>query len=158
MTAPEHLVRSALAAQALLLLFLYSLHACNFRHQRRLTHNLFQPPPLQLRERPCLFQADYVADMGFVLFVVRIKLFRLRNHARIKRMRPAAHHLDHDGLVHAVRDYVADHFFAPSGSLCFRHYFFSPAVARSRATVFTRAMSLRRPRSFFKLSVWPILS
>src|SRR5205823_7257998 len=55
--------------------------------------------------------------MGFVLFVVRIKLFRLRNHARIKWMRPAAHHLDHDGLVHAVRDYVADHLFAPSGNL-----------------------------------------
>src|SRR5207253_5964480 len=74
-----------------------------------------------------------------------------------------AHHLDHDGLAHFVRDHSAYHFLAPAHGLCIclRHYFFSvvpPAVARSRAIVFTRAMSRRRPRIFFRLSVCPILS
>src|SRR2546426_9185696 len=87
----------------------------------------------------------------------------LRHHPAIEGMRLFAHHLDHDGLAHFVRDHSAYHFLAPAHGLCIclRHYFFSvvpPAVARSRAIVFTRAMSLRSPRIFFKLSVCPILS
>src|SRR6266849_9998677 len=85
-------------------------------------------------------------------------------------MRFLAHNFHHDGLVHAVRDDLADHFLAPSGlfhdlallCICVGHdYFFSvvpPASSRSRAMVFTRAMSLRRPRIFFRLSVCPMLS
>src|ERR1700682_5103098 len=41
---------------------------------------------------------------------------------------------------------------------CFWHYRFSVAVVRSRWIVLTRAMSLRKPRIFFKLSVCPMLS
>src|SRR5947207_5958887 len=130
----------------------------NFRHQRGLAYNLFQSPALQLGERSRLFQTDYVADVGFVLLVVRVELLRLRDHPRIERMRSLTDDLHYDGLVHAVRDHITDHFFALSRYLGFRHYFFSPAAARSRATVFTRSMSLRRPRSFFRLSVCPIFN
>src|SRR5581483_2687237 len=96
--------------------------------------------------------------MGLVLLVMGIKFLCLRNHPRIQRMCLAPDHLDHDGLVHAVRDHVPDQFFAPSRRLCVPHYFFSPAIARSRTMVLTRAMSLRKPRIFFKLSVWPMFN
>src|SRR2546427_9893875 len=84
-------------------------------------------------------------------------------------MRFLAHNFHHDGLEHAVRDNFANHFLAPSLfhdlallCICVGHdYFFSvvpPASSRSRAMVFTRAMSLRRPRIFLRLSVCPMLS
>jgi hypothetical protein len=74
-----------------------------------------------------------------------------------------ARHLDHDGLVHLVGDDFAYNLFAPSSGFLFRclsHYFFSvpawAAISRCRSTVFTRAMSLRSPRTFFRLSVCPM--
>src|SRR5712692_5617161 len=85
-------------------------------------------------------------------------------------MRFLAHDFHHDGLVHAVGYDLADDLLAPSClsrhlillCVCLGHYFFSvvPAAASScsRMMVFTRAMSLRRPRIFFRLSVCPMLS
>src|SRR5439155_13420408 len=102
--------------------------------------------------------------------IVRVKLFGLGDDASIEGMRLLAHYFHHDRLLHAVRHYLAHHQFAATGVfgrlalLCFRvgHYFFSVATAvaapRSRAMVFTRAMSRRRPRIFFRLSVCPMLS
>src|SRR5262249_56307254 len=106
-----------------------------------------------------------VAHMRLVLFVMGVKLFRLRDHAAIKRVLLLAHHLHHDGFLHAAGDYLADNLLSLAcrfgGGLSFCHYFFSVARAadwRSRAIVLTRAMSLRNPRIFFKLSVCPMLS
>src|SRR5579872_5110826 len=79
----------------------------NFRsgvlgYERRLANNLLEPPALQLRQRPSLFQPHHIANASFVLFIVGVELFRLRNHAAIKRMRFFADDLDYDGLLHAV--------------------------------------------------------
>src|SRR2546421_1083396 len=140
------------------------------RHQCCAAHNILQTPPLQLGQGPGFFQADDISYPRFVLFVVRIKLLGLGDDAAIEGMRLFAHHFHHDGLLHAVGHYLAHHQFAATGIfgslalLCFRvcHYFFSvvtpPGVPRSRAMVFTRAMSRRRPRIFFRLSVCPMLS
>src|SRR5215470_9671130 len=136
----------------------------HFGNQRRLAEDFFQAPPLQLRQRPRLFQPDKVSDVRLVLFVMRVELLVGRDDATIERMRLRPRHRNHDGLVHLVRDHFADQFFAPSGRLLCRlsHYFFSvtawPLRARSPMIVFTRAMSLRSPRIFFRLSVWPMLS
>src|SRR5689334_20263974 len=130
----------------------------DFRHQRRLANDFFQTPALQLRERPRLFQPDYIADMGLILLVMGVKLLRFGDHPRIQRVRPPADHLHHDGLVHSIGNHMPNQFFSSSGSLSFRHHFFSPAAARSCTMVFTRAISLRNPRNFFRLSVCPMLS
>src|SRR5580698_5285770 len=105
--------------------------------------------------------------MRLVGFVVRIKLLVARDHASVERMRLLARHLHHDGFVHAAGDDFAQDFLAPAlhllGLACgFSHYRFSVALAvlrpRSPRIVLTRAMSLRKPRIFFKLSVWPMFS
>src|SRR5437016_13325085 len=101
--------------------------------------------------------------MRFILRVVRVELLGFRHHPAIEGMRLFAHHLDYDGLAHFVRDHSAYHFLAPAYGLCIclSHYFFSvvlPAVARSRAIVFTRTMYLLSPRNFYNLSVFPISS
>src|ERR1700678_4368651 len=143
---------------------------CDFRHQRRLAHNVLQFPPLQLGKRPRLFNPNHIANVRLVLLVVRVELFIPRHHASIKWVRFLARDLDHDRLLHAVGDYFAHHFLAPTlrwfilwgRRLCcgFRHYRFSVAAARVRSLrmVLTRAISLRSPRIFFRLSVWPIFS
>src|SRR5579862_8233565 len=56
---------------------------CRFRHQRRLAHNVFQLPALQLRQRTSLFDPDHVAHMRLVLLVVRIELLVARDHAAV---------------------------------------------------------------------------
>src|SRR5580692_5042515 len=115
--------------------------------------------------------------MRLVGFVVRIKLLVARDHASVERMRLLARHLHHDGFVHAAGDDFSHDFLAPSlhllGLACgFSHYRFSLALAvvalavvalavlrpRSPRIVLTRALSLRKPRIFFKLSVWPMFS
>src|SRR5450432_3737641 len=77
-------------------------------------------------------------------------------------------HFDHDRLLHLVRDNCADQDLAAAVffrldflglARGFRHYFFSVLAAASscsRRTVWTRAISRRSPRIFFKLSVCPI--
>src|SRR5579863_3780220 len=144
-----------------------------FRHDGSLAHNVFQLPALQLRERPRFFEADHIAHMRLIGFVVGVELFVARDHASVERMRLLARHLHHDGLVHAAGDDFSHDYLAPAlhvfGLACgFSHYRFSVTVApavtvaverpRSPRTVLTRAMSLRRPRIFFRLSVWPIFS
>src|SRR6266478_1339813 len=85
-----------------------------------------------------------------------------RRHFRHQRR--LAGHFHHDRLLHLVGDDFPYDFFAPSGCRLCRlcHYLFSvtacPVRARSPRMVLTRAMSLRRPRIFFRLSVWPMLS
>src|SRR6266478_316907 len=101
--------------------------------------------------------------MSFVLLVVRVKLLPDRDHPLVHRMRFLARHFDHDRLLHLVRNNRADQFFMvlmSFGLACdFRHYFFSVLWAPSscsRRTVWTRAISRRSPRIFFRLSVCPI--
>src|ERR1700682_2052717 len=101
--------------------------------------------------------------MRFVLLVVRIELLPDRDHPLIHRMRLLPRHFDHDRLLHLVRDDGADQFFMvllSFGLACgFRHYFFSvlrEPSSCSRRTVWTRAISRRSPRIFFRLSVCPI--
>src|SRR5258705_2797707 len=143
----------------------------NFRHQRSPAHNLLQPPALQHGQRTSLFQPDHIAHVSFVFLVMGVELLGFRDHSSVAGMRLLAHHLHHDGLVHAARNPLADHFLASPRRLLQRrpalrfrlgHHFFSvpPAAvsSRSRAMVLTRAMSLRRPRIFFRLSVCPMLS
>src|SRR5580700_1021455 len=52
--------------------------ACDFRHrfwhQRRLAHNVFQFPALQLRQRTRLLEPHHIADVRLVGLVMRIKL------------------------------------------------------------------------------------
>src|SRR5580658_7428271 len=143
----------------------------DLRHQRRLAHNVLQLPALQFRERTRLFQPHHIAHMCLILLVVRVKLLVARHHAPIERMRLLARHLHHDGLGHLVRDHFSHHFLAPALHLrarrrcgllrCgFRHQRFPVAAERVRSPriVFTRAMSLRSPRIFFRLSVCPMFS
>src|SRR5450631_282080 len=103
--------------------------------------------------------------MRFVLLVVRVELLPDRDHASVERMRLLPRHFDHDRLLHLVRDDRADQdlaaavFFRLALGCRFRHYFFSvfgAARSCSRRIVWTRAISRRSPRIFFKLSVCPI--
>src|SRR5579864_4629383 len=101
--------------------------------------------------------------MRLIFLVVRVELFVARYHPPVKRMRLLARYLHHNRLLHAVGDHFAHHFLAAAlnffCSCCFRHYFFSVAAERARPPVrspmivLTRAMSLRSPRIFFRLSV-----
>src|SRR5205807_5907208 len=56
--------------------------------------------------------------MRFILLVMRVELLGFRHHPAIEGMRLFAHHLDHDGLAHFVRDHSAYHFLAPAHGLC----------------------------------------
>src|SRR5689334_960636 len=102
--------------------------------------------------------------MRFILLVMRIKLLSTGNHSRVQRVRLFANRFDHDGLVHFVGNDFSDNNLAAGAPFllgCFGHgYFFSvlraPASSCSRRIVFTRAMSLRKPRIFLRLSVCPI--
>src|SRR5271157_3121760 len=78
-------------------------------------------------------------------------------------MRLLPRHFDHDRLLHLVRDDRADQDLTARVLLhlaCdFRHHFvsvFRAASSCSRRTVWTRAISRRSPRIFFRLSVCPI--
>src|SRR2546429_4552676 len=101
--------------------------------------------------------------MRFVLLVVRIEFLPNRYPPFVHRMCLVSRHFDHYRLLHLVRDDRADQFFMvllSFGLACgCRHYFFSVLRAPSscsRRTVWTRAMSRRSPRIFFRLSVCPI--
>src|SRR5580700_3261399 len=143
----------------------------DLRHQRRLAHNVFQLPALQLRQRTRLFQPHHIAYVRLILLIVRVKFLVACHHASVARMRLLARHLHHDGLGHLVRDHFSHHFLPPALHLrarrrcgllgCgFRHQRFSVAAERVRSPriVFTRAMSLRSPRIFFRLSVCPMFN
>src|SRR6202158_1897575 len=106
--------------------------------------------------------------MRFILLVVRVELLPNRDHPPVHRMRLLPRHFDHNRLLHLVRDDGADQHFAVclffsldffGWARDFRHYFFSvfaPASSCSRRMVWTRAISRRSPRIFFRLSVCPI--
>src|SRR5579864_8439725 len=100
--------------------------------------------------------------MRFVLLIVGVEFFVPRHHASVERMRFLPRYLHHDRLLHAVRKNFSHHFLVAALRLCccFRHYRFSVALDRLRSAmiVFTRAISLRIPRSFFRLSVCPMFS
>src|SRR5215831_18863223 len=132
----------------------------SFRQQRGLADDVLQLPPLQLRQWTRFLDPHNVTDVSLIALVMRVELLIPRDHAPVKRMRLLPRHLHHDRLVHLVRDDLAHHFLAAAlRLLCrFRHYFFSVAAARVRSPriVFTRAMSLRNPRIFFRLSVCPM--
>src|SRR5579863_4361847 len=144
----------------------YAVLTCDFRryfrHQRRFAHDVFQLPPLQLRQRTGFFNPHHIADMRLVRLVVCIELLVPRDHASVERMRLLPRHLYHNRLLHLAGDDFAYNFLAAALRLlcCFRHYRFSIAPERLRSTwiVFTRAISLRSPRIFFRLSVCPMFS
>src|ERR1700686_434278 len=101
--------------------------------------------------------------MRFFFLLLRIKLLPDRDHPLVHRMRLLPRHFDHDRLLHLVRDDRADQFFMvllSFGLACgFRHYFVPVLRAPSscsRRTVWTRAISRRSPRIFFRLSVCPM--
>src|ERR1035437_8791034 len=139
-----------------------------FRHPRRRPHDFFQRPALELRQRPRLFDLDRIAAVRFGLLVVGVKLLPDRDHPLVHGVRLLPRHLDYDRLLHLIRDDGADQYFAVrlrfgpdffGLARGFRHYFFSvfaPASSCSRKMVWTRAISRRSPRIFFRLSVCPI--
>src|ERR1700676_3528788 len=88
-----------------------------FRHQRRLAHNVFQLPALQLRQRTRLLNPHHIAHVRFILLVMRVELLVARHYALVKRMRLLARHLHHDRLLHAVGDHFSHHFLAAALSL-----------------------------------------
>jgi len=46
----------------------------NLGHQSRPADDLLQAPALQLRKRPGLLEPHHVADVSFIVLIVRIKL------------------------------------------------------------------------------------
>src|SRR5205807_8185024 len=133
--------------------------------QSRLPDYVLQAPPLQLGQRTRLFQANDVAHARGVVLVMGVELLVMRNHAHVETVPLRPRHFDDDGLFHLVGDDFSNHCLLPSGfSVCCRvgHiYLFSDfwaASSCSRTIVLIRAMSLRRPRIFFRLSVCPMLS
>src|SRR5580700_3835188 len=122
--------------------------------------------------------------MRLVLLIVGIELLPDRDHPPVHRMRLLARHFDDDRLLHLVRDDGPNQFLVvrlPCFALACgsRHYRFSAllvwallvcalpvsvlcvsvltaASSCSRRTVWTRAMSRRSPRIFFRLSVCPM--
>src|SRR5579863_2969264 len=98
------LVSGALCQAALCPRLLHRDFDRGFRHDRGLAHNIFELPALQLRQRPRLLEADHVAHMRLIGFVVRVKFLIAGDHASVKRMRLLACHLHHDGFVHAAGD------------------------------------------------------
>src|SRR5580692_1990689 len=75
--------------------------------QRRAPHDLFQGPALQLARRTRLADPHHIAHAGGVLLVVRIKLLRALHDSLVLRMSLAHLDLDHNGLLHLGRNYVA---------------------------------------------------
>src|ERR1022692_2020243 len=117
--------------------------------------------------------------MRLIGLVVGVEFLPDRDHPFVHGMRFLARDFHDNGFLHLVRDHGADQDlavrfrFGPgsagfSMAHVFRHYFFSvlrvvvlPAVLSaasscSRRTVWTRAISRRSPRIFFRLSVCPI--
>src|SRR5690242_8018235 len=125
--------------------------------------HLLQAPPLQFGERPRGHDANRVADARFARFIVGIIFLAAADDPAIERVLRRARHLHHDRLLHLVARYYADQFLprAARGSGCrsrsfVRHYFFLNSA--SRRSVLTRANSFLVSRSFFKPSVWPVVS
>src|SRR5579863_8208021 len=69
--------------------------------------DLDQAPALVARERTAFHDADDIADVGFVLFIVRFETRRLANDLAVRRMRDAGLRHDYDRLVHLVRGHAA---------------------------------------------------
>src|SRR5712671_2192673 len=91
----------------------------NLRDSGTLFDYFNQTPALELGERPGFFDADAVADFGFALFVVRVKLFVTGDDLLVPRMRKTALDADRDRLGHLVGNDLADAFFAfaPGGGV-----------------------------------------
>src|ERR1017187_7266469 len=74
----------------------------------RAPDNLFQGPPLQLAQRTGLADADHIAHARRALLVVRIELLGRPHDLLVLGMRLAHLDLDHNGLLHLGRNYVAN--------------------------------------------------
>src|SRR4051812_35381317 len=70
--------------------------------------DLDEAPALGRRQRPGLHQRDTVADTGRLVLVVRLDLRGGPNDLAVQRMTLTRLQLDHDGLLHLVRDDIAD--------------------------------------------------
>src|SRR6266480_1813774 len=94
------------------------------------------PPPLGLRQRPCLDDPHCVARLG-ALLVVRGDLLGAHDLLAVEPVREAAHERHRDGLLHLVAHHYAGPNFAP------------PPHARflSAKMVLIRAISRRMARS-----------
>src|SRR5205823_5481300 len=66
--------------------------------------DLPQPPPLQLRKRPGLLDADAVAHAGLVALVVSVEPARPLDRPGVLRVLDAALDLHDDRLVHPIGD------------------------------------------------------
>src|SRR5438309_7674948 len=152
-------------------LFLSALHlGFYFRtrligHQRGLAYHVLQPPALEFRKRPGLFEQHKITYSRRVLLVVRVELLRALHHSPVQAVRIFARNFHHDRLLHLGGEHFADQrlaaqclFFIWTLGCGFYHSYFSLSAASScsRRTVLMRAMSLRSPRIFFRLSVCPI--
>src|SRR4051794_15266711 len=84
-----------------------ALETCGWESSFGLLHDLGEPPPLQLRERPRLDDADRVADAGGVRLVVRVELDRRADDLLVLGMALDHVHLDDDRLLTLVRNHNA---------------------------------------------------
>src|SRR5512142_281533 len=128
----------------------------------RLRLHSLQLPPLLLRHRPRLLDADAVADLRGLLLVVRQEAARALDGPLVASLLHAALDLDDDRLVHLVRDHAADLRLPPMGlgavsgrpGFCFHHSF--SASSSARWYVRTRAMSRRITLRRLGFSSWPV--
>jgi hypothetical protein len=62
-----------------------------------------KPEPFGLRDRTASHDGDNVANLGFVLLVVRVVLLGIADPLRIKGIVPFGRNGDRDGFVHLDR-------------------------------------------------------
>src|SRR3954470_12394527 len=70
-------------------------------------HDLDDPPPLVLRQRPGLHDPHGVADLRRVLLVVGLQALRARHHLAVDGVRHATLDRDHHRLLHLVAHHEA---------------------------------------------------
>src|SRR4029453_12059322 len=81
-----------------------SLDSCWIMALLGLLEHFGEAPVLRLAEWTGLDDADEVADLGRVLLVVRVELRRAADDLLVLRVRLHRVDLDHDRLVHRIRD------------------------------------------------------
>src|SRR5262249_5737148 len=117
--------------------------------------DLFQPPPLQLRQRPRLLDPHAVADLRLVLLVVGVEPARPLDRAGVLRVLHAALDLHDDRLLHLVGDHATD-LRLPAAALDGFRPRPDSFNASARRYVFTRARSRRRTRRRLGSSSCPV--
>src|SRR3989338_9820626 len=71
-------------------------------------HDLHQPPPLVLGQRPGFHDAPPVPRLGFVALVMHLEGAGRAHHAFVPRVAYLPVHAHDDGLLHLVADDLAD--------------------------------------------------